>query len=150
MKSIVASVIIQTVLIFTFLFDPSSLNVGADLVVLPQVMVVIATLLGNVAWVYGAVCMFATVVFCTMRIPEFRVHRERVVTEAVAASQLTPNHKGMAGMLVVTGYIIFLIGVGSGFWFTGTFGLLTLMIMTPFRADVWDGILQRAVDNNKS
>lgn len=149
MKRIFTSIVIQTLLLFTFLFDPSALNIGGDIITIPPITTGLATILGNVTWVFGLICLLAVVVFAWLSLDDQQEKLDEVVSEAVSNAEMPLSLKCIADVLVWTAAVIYGIGLGSGFWFVGSVGLIATMITTKYRRLFWEQMYEAKKGKSK-
>jgi hypothetical protein len=135
---------------FTILFDPTSLAIGSNFVTIPNFMIGIAEVFGNLIWIFGLLLFIASIFFIYLIFNEDAI--EKAVRKAVKEKikegdyNITPhtiiNINGTLmfkprnwwnKILLVVAVVGSLIAIGSGFWFTGTAWLLVIISLQVYR-----------------
>lgn len=147
------TVIIAISIWFTILFDPTNLALGTKLFILPDFMLGLAEIFGNIIWVLGVLFLIVIMVIMVIMVALFSDEDLRKtirdgVDRAIERGEdnITPytitNKKGdvIVGKFEWRHKILFpiscasaIIAMGSGFWFTGTTWLLLLLLLYVFR-----------------
>lgn len=130
--------LVQALMLFVFLFDPSELNAGASLLTLPDWAVYIAIILGNVTWVLGILLLFVAVIFTFSTYHEGGKNLETIIDEVIKKNKR--SSKIMAHISLGVSYVIAIIGVGSGFWFVGLMSICANVSLNEFRRRYWNRI----------
>ena len=135
MKTALIGLVVQLILLFVFLFNPTELNVGATFATLPPWALSIATILGNVTWLWGLLVFFVACIYTFATFYEGGRLLNNLVDEAIKQNKKTS--KLMSTILLITSCIISIIGVGSGFWFVGISTLLANWSLMGYRTQYW-------------
>jgi len=133
------SVAIMVLFLVVFLYDPDGSAVGADLLgVAPGVLVVIATLVGDLAWLMGVV-MWAVFGWTLVLVLDDAVREttKQLLLQAAQKSGLDPLKPfSPPKWMTVLGYVslsIAVLGIASGFWFTATGWAALSIILIVYR-----------------
>jgi len=137
MKHIITSIALQVVAIFTFMYDPSALNMGGSIHPLPNWLVGIATIFGNVMWIWGLLLMLLACIFTISSFVDDGAAVVQASHDSANETTITPSTQWLATLLLYTSGIVGIIGLGSGFWFTGIWWLIALVAMTKYRREFW-------------
>lgn len=132
----ITSIVIMVLFLITFLYDPDGSAVGANLFgAAPGVLLVIATLVGNLAWLVGALMWlsFGWTVILILN-DEVREKTIQTIFQASKKSGIDPLAPfSPSKWMRVVSYIslaIGVFGVASGFWFTAVaWTLLSIALM---------------------
>jgi len=135
MKTTITGSVIQALLLFVFLFNPTELNIGATIVTLPPWALSISTILGNVTWLWGLLVLFVAIIYTFATIHNNGELLTQLVDAAITANIYT--NKFMSDVLLTTSCIIAVIGLGSGFWFVGLTTLLANLSLMEYRKRYW-------------
>lgn len=128
-------------LLTVYLFDKDGAQLGLLLYQAPDTLVQFISVIGNVAWLLG---LFYLVMGIAIAIMYLTDKTEELVRQAVDKNV----EKGLPAkdiakrsifdyLAMSLGFVVSVIGIGSGFWFTGTsvlaFGLISLAFMRDVR-----------------
>lgn len=135
MKFILLPMTVQVLLLFIFLYDPNALNLGQRLWIIPQWGTNIASIMGNIVWLWG----LRMIMVCGNVITELLqgAANIRMIAQYTADSNPVWPDKLVYGPLTHSAYVLYVIGMASGFWFTGLMGILVLVSLTTFRHEFW-------------
>ncbi len=134
---------------FIIMFDPSGIALGSTLITLPPFLLGTAELLGNMIWVLGLILLIISGVLITLL--AIRDLFEKLVEDTIKAT-------AAAGVVVskytlvdkdgnkflreqafrvkainIVNIIFSFLAIGTGFWFTGTAWLLTILLSMAYR-----------------
>jgi len=135
MKPAITGLIVQSLLLFIFLFDPTELNIGMTFLALPTWALSIATVLGNVTWLWGLLVLFVAIIYGFSTFYEGGRLLNDLIDEAIKK-----NHKSsklLSTVLLITSSVISIIGIGSGFWFVGIATLSANWSLAGYRTEYW-------------
>ena len=147
----VVSVTITSLIILAYLFDPTtSVSLGTSIFpTTPNVVLTLAEVVGNLVWILGIIAMFAIVVFSYNLVSDEAMasaaKREKDLPPVLQSTDPTIlSHIAMVGAVIMS-----LIGIGSGFWFTGTMYLLCTPLSFSHRKALMKEVHKQAEHNQK-
>jgi len=126
----ISGIVINIFLMFAVLFDPTELALGSQFVTLPGFAEVIATGLGNIAWILGALFMLFSVMLAIGLLTDAGM--EGALEEARKKNFEQFKVKWYRIPMLCLGITGSLLALGSGFWFTGFFWLTTIIMVQIF------------------
>lgn len=107
------------------------------MITLPSWSVALATMLGNALWVYGLWSLVTTISIAWLSLEDQRQTLNITLQAVKDNKQLQHSHQWMSNVLVWTGGTISVVGIGSGFWFVGSVGLLSVVVLSNYRQLFW-------------
>ena len=135
---------------FIILFDPTAAALGSKLIILPDFMIGLAEITGNIIWMLGLLFFIIAILLILIIFEESGMMKStkaavNTITEK-DMHDITPfdlvNEKGekLFKKIQLRQKILFyinttfsLIAIGSGFWFTGTCWLLLIISTKIYR-----------------
>ncbi len=113
------------ILAFTFLWDTSGPALGATLITLPNFFMTFASMLGSAVWIVGTVALIFAV-FALLAVGA--IHNGDISVEdyvsRVTDGGIDPNKEMKFGITSKTAIVVSIVGILSGFYFTGISTLL--------------------------
>lgn len=118
----IISFMISGILLVTYLFDPTELAIGINFVNLSDTALTFAEMLGNVVWVSGVLAFCLSVLLLIGHV--YAIEETKVNMKVIISKLKKRPSKIIQRISQVCVIIIHIIGIGSGFAFTGICFLL--------------------------
>ena len=131
----ISAFVIYATMIFTVLFDPSELALGAQFITLPAFLSVMAEGLGNITWLVGILYLFITIIAVVL------LSADEAFDNMIAKCKADESFKNYKMKwrtipMIIIGLIVSLVALGSGFWFTGFFWFVGIISWNSLSAKV--------------
>jgi hypothetical protein len=138
-------------MVFIFGFDPDGIAIGSTLVTLSPITIAIIDMFGNIIWLMGVVWLVFSIIIVVAILDLNNKQFDRMsnsIDLQIAAGNIdftaydTKDSNGIVILAqhgifstwIMRPFVIFLatIGIGSGFWFTGTSWLVLIVTLLFF------------------
>jgi len=127
-----------SIVCFIILFDIDGAQLGVEMWNnIPLWIITIASILGNIVWIFGALLMLVGVALLSIVVSDHDIMMKKSV-EALNTDEKVANLYRKDHVTTIISTMLALVALGSGFWFTGTGWLLSIIGVTVWKKSLID------------